>query len=490
MVKQFLQLEWKSFFRKASFKVNIALKIVMFFGAFSMIFSLGMMGVGLYFGLEEEGYEPLSTVNKFIIYYLVIDLLVRYVGQKMPVVNIKPLLLLPFTKGKIVKFALGKTVLSFWNWMHAFFFVPFSIILLIKGYDPVGVIAWHLAMFCFIYINNFINVFLNDKLWLVITVATVFVALGYAQYIEMFDITAVTFPFFYGIYEFKWTLIFPLVVLYFTATFAFNYFLNRLYLDAGLAKKVNVASGGDLGWIDRLGKSSTFLKNDIRLIMRNKRSKMTVFMSIMFLFYGLMFFVDGFAGGMYDGPFWNMFASIFVTGGFLLSFGQFVPSWDSEYYPLMMTQNVKYKEYLKSKWLLMVVATVVSTILCIPYIYFGWDVLIAILAAAIFNLGINTHLVLLGGAYIKTPIDLQSSKKAFGDKSSFNIKTFLLSIPKMAGPVGLYALGQFIVAPWLGYVLVAVAGLIGFAFRDSAFNQIIKIYKAEKYATLAAYKQK
>jgi len=77
-----------------------------------MIFSLGMMGVGLYFGLEEGGYEPLSTVNKFIIYYLVIDLLVRYVGQKMPVVNIKPLLLLPFTKGKIVKFALGKTVLS------------------------------------------------------------------------------------------------------------------------------------------------------------------------------------------------------------------------------------------------------------------------------------------------------------------------------------------------------------------------------------------
>ena len=60
----------------------------------------------------------------------------------------------------------------------------------------------------------------------------------------------------------------------------------------------------------------------------------------------------------------------------------------------------------------------------------------------------------------------------------------------MAGPVGLYALGHFIVAPWLGYVLVVVAGLIGFAFRDSAFNQIIKIYKAEKYATLAAYKQK
>lgn len=488
MIKQFLSLEWKAFFRSASFKVNLALKILMIFGAFWMIFSLGMMGMGLYFGLEKGGYEPLTTVNKFIIYYLVVDLLIRYMGQKMPVVNIQPLLLLPFTKPKIVKFALGKTVLSFWNWMHAFFFVPFSIVLLSKGFNPVGVLSWHLAMFCFIYLNNFINVFLNDKLWFVISVAAIFAGLGYAQYAGMFDITAYTYPFFQSLYELRWPVLFPIVALCIAAIVAFKYFLARLYLDAGLAKKVSVASGGDLGWVDRFGKLSTFLKNDIRLILRNKRSRTTVIMSVFFLFYGLLFFTNSIEA--YRGPFWKMFAAVFVTGGFLFSFGQFVPSWDSAYYPLMMTQNIKYKEYLESKWLLMVVATVISTILCIPYIYFGWDILIAILVGAVFNLGINTHLVLLGGAYIKTPIDLQSAKKAFGDKSSFNLKTLLLSLPKMLGPIVLYAIGQFTVGPWLGYVLVAVAGIIGFAFRDKVFDMIIKIYKKEKYKTLEAYKQK
>lgn len=488
MIKQFLNLEWKAFFRKASFQTNLALKILMIFGALMMIACLAGAGVSVYFILEELKLEPFSTVNKFMIYYVVGDLIIRYIGQKMPVVNIKPLLLLPFTKTKIVKFALGKTVMSFWNWMHAFFFIPFSIVLIAHDFNPIGVIVWHIGMAALIYANNFINIFLNDKLWLVLSVTGVFAAFGFAQYYGYFDVTSFTRPFFQGMYEHLWTVLFPIVLLGIVATIAFKYFLARLYLDAGLAKKISQAKGGDLGWLDRFGKQSTFLKNDIRLILRNKRSKTTVFMSVLFLFYGLLFFTG--MVEIYDGPFWRVFAAVFVSGGFLFSFGQFVPSWDSSYYPLMMTQNIAYKEYLKSKWLLVVIATAFSTILCIPYIYFGWEVLVAILVGSIFNMGVNAHLVLLGGAYIKTPIDLQSGKKAFGDKSSFNLKTLLVSLPKMLGPMALYGIGYLLVAPWLGFALIAIAGLIGFAFRDKVFDLIIKIYKKEKYRTLEAYKQK
>jgi hypothetical protein len=35
-----------------------------------------------------------------------------------------------------------------------------------------------------------------------------------------------------------------------------------------------------------------------------------------------------------------------------------------------------------------------------------------------YNIGVNSQLVLLGGAYTKTPIDLGSGKGAFGDKKS------------------------------------------------------------------------
>jgi hypothetical protein len=49
MIKQFLSLEWKSFFRSASFKTNLALKILMIFGAVIMVFYFLLLGVGAYF---------------------------------------------------------------------------------------------------------------------------------------------------------------------------------------------------------------------------------------------------------------------------------------------------------------------------------------------------------------------------------------------------------------------------------------------------------
>jgi hypothetical protein len=167
-----------------------------------------------------------------------------------------------------------------------------------------------------------------------------------------------------------------------------------------------------------------------------------------------------------------------------------VPSWDSAYYQLMMTQNIPYKGYLDSKWWLMVLATVVSTILASFYLYFGWQVYLTIVVGAIYNIGVNSHLVLLGGAYTKTPIDLSSGKGAFGDKKAYNMKTMLLSIPQLALPVLLYWIGLTLANATVGLALVALFGIIGFAFKNTFFSLIEKAYKTEKYATIAAYKQK
>jgi len=487
MIKQFLKLEWKAFFRSPTFQVNLFLKILMGLGVLYMVFVFAAMGIGVYFGLTEMEMEPLETVNKYIIYYLAFDLVLRYFIQKMPIINIKPFLLLPLKKSRIVNVALGKTAGYYFNWLPAFFLIPFSIILVMNGYELTGVLAWHIGIMALIYINNFINIFLNNVTVVVLFIAALFAISGGLHYKGYFDITNYTKPFFHGMYASPWMAIIPVLILCSVAYSAFLYFKKRIFLDSGLSEKIDIATTDNMAWLDRFGKLSTFLKNDIKLLMRNKRSKKTVFISVLFLFYGLLFFTG--AVKTYDGVFWRMFAAIFVTGGFLFSFGQFVPSWDSSYYPLMMTQNISYKEYLKSKWLLMVLATMVSTILCIPYLYFGWEVLAAIVAGSIFNMGINTHLVLLGGAFIKTPIDLTSGKKAFGDKNSFNLKVLLISLPKMFGPMALYAIGHYTWGPVWGFVLVAIVGCVGFAFRDIVFNMIIKIYKKEKYKTLQAYKQ-
>lgn len=488
MFKHFIKLEWKSFFRSASFATNLALKIVMGFMAIYFMVIFIAAGVGVFFLLKEEFHlEPLATVNKYLIYYLVGDLVIRYFFQKMPVTNIKPLLNLPIKRDTIVHFSLGKTSISFFNMLHAFFFIPFTVVLLMNGYG-FQVILWHFGIMALIYANNFINVLLNNKDSVFYSILAVVASFGLAQYYQIFDVTNYTQPFFQGMYSTNFLFLIPILLAIVTYYFSFDYFKKNLNLDTGLAKKSDEAKTENFTWLNQFGTLGTFLKNDIKLLKRNKRSRTTVIMSFLFIFYGLLFFTNSIEA--YQNPAMQVFAGIFVSGGFLFTFGQFVPSWDSAYYQLMMSQNIQYREYISSKWWLMVIGTLISTIIASFYLYFGWQTYMLIVVGAIYNIGVNSHLVMLGGAFVKTPIDLTMANKAFGDKQAFNIKTMLISIPKLAVPMILYALGYSLFSANIGFLFVALAGVLGFAFRNKVFAMIEKIYKTEKYETIAAYKQK
>jgi hypothetical protein len=361
MFKHFIKLEWKSFFRSASFATNLALKIVMGFMAIYFMVIFIAAGVGVFFLLKEEFHlEPLATVNIYLIYYLFGDLVIRYFFQKMPVTNIKPLLNLPIKRDTIVHFSLGKTSISFFNILHAFFFIPFTVVLLMNGYG-FQVILWHFGIMALIYANNFINVLLNNKDSVFYSLLAIVVSLGMAQYYQIFDVTNYTQPFFQGMYVTNFLFLIPILLAIVTYYFSFDYFKKNLNLDTGLAKKSDEAKTENFPWLNQFGTLGTFLKNDIKLLKRNKRSRTTVIMSFLFIFYGLLFFTNSIEA--YQNPAMQVFAGIFVSGGFLFTFGQFVPSWDSAYYQLMMSQNIQYREYISSKWWLMVIATIISTVI-------------------------------------------------------------------------------------------------------------------------------
>lgn len=486
MIKHFLTLEWKSFIRSASFKTNLVFKIFMalLFLYFAGIFAIA--GVAAYYGIKKIGLEPLETVNKFMIYYLFTDMMFRYFFQKIPTLTIRPLLVLPIKKDTIVHFSLGKTVLSFFNITHAFFFIPFTVVLLLNGYDVLGVITWHIGILAIVLFINFLNILINNKDVLFGIVTTIVVGLIASQYYKLFDITTYAQPFFQGLYEQYWMVLLPIIVLIITYYFSFNFFKKDLTLDERLHIKKDTATSENLTWLNQFGTLGTFLKNDIKLLRRNKRAKTTLYMSFFFLFYGLIFFTSD----IYRGGPMQAFAAVFVTGGFLINFGQFVPSWDSSYYQLMMTQNISYKGYLNSKWWLMIIGTAISTLLASFYIYFGWDVYFTILAVGIYNIGFNSYLVLFTGAYTRTAIDLESAKGAFGDKKAFSVKTLLFSLPQMLLPILLFSIGMFFDNTNIGLVLLASLGVLGLLFKSKIFLLIEKIYKKEKYKVVAAYKQK
>jgi multisubunit Na+/H+ antiporter MnhC subunit len=138
----------------------------------------------------------------------------------------------------------------------------------------------------------------------------------------------------------------------------------------------------------------------------------------------------------------------------------------------------------------MVIVTCISIIIASFYLIFGWEYYMAIVAGGLYNIGVNAHIVLWGGAYVKTPIDLTTGKKMFGDKKAFNVKTLLITLPKIVLPLLIYYLFFRIGGSEMGYLSVGILGILGLAFRNKVFSIVENIYKKEKYATIAAYKQK
>jgi len=491
MIQKFISLQWKEFVRSASFQKGVAIKILLFIAAAYIGGMAIIAGMGLFLGIRKmiPGIDPMLVVNSFIIFWFMADLMIRYFMQQMPVMNIKPLMIIPIKQKTIIHFLLGKTIISFFNLLPLLVFIPYCVTLLIHGYEPVNVIFWLLSVTVITLILNFLNVLVNKSNIVFYIVATLLVTLASLQYFGIYNVSRPFGEVFHALYANPYYIVIPIAILAVLYYLNFNYLNSRFYLDSAISKKVKEVNTSDLSWLNRFGTLATFLKNDVRMIWRNKRPRQVLFLSGLFLFYGVLFFTQKVYN---DQPAFLAFASIFITAGFLFSFGQLVPSWDSEHYKMLMSQNIPYRQYLESKWYLMVLAVFVSFILSTPYIYFGWDKFAMIAAGASFNIGINSFVTLFGGALNRVPVKLNEKAKAFSNTSGFNPTQLLIALPKLLLPVALFYLPYYFTDYNLnaGIITLAVSGAVGLIFKDFFLTQIEKVYQVGKYKTIAAFDEK
>jgi hypothetical protein len=489
MISKFLSLEWKQFFRASYFQKGIAIKILLVFAVLYFGGAALVLGSSLFFILKEAmpKADPIVTVNNFVLFWFLFDLVLRFFMQQLPVMNVKPLMTIPIKKKSIIHYLLGKTIVSFFNFLPWFLFLPFSLVLLFKNYPPSQVIPWFFAMLFLTYSINFINFLVNKINAVFYGLLSVLIVLASLEFFNIYPVSKPIGIAFNALYNHPILALIPallMVVLYYLN---FKYIKSDFYIDGKVSKNIKEVETTDLSWMNRFGSVAPFLKNDIKLIWRNARPRQVMMMSFLFLFYGLIFYTQPTYQKM---PAFLAFASMFVTGGFLLSFGQLVPSWDSEYYKLLMSQNIPYKKYLESKWYLMVFAVIISFILSTPYIYFGWKIFGMIAAGALFNIGLNSFITLFGGALNRVPIELNVKAKAFSNTNGFNPTQMLIALPKLALPMLLFYIPYKLFNFEIGILVLGLSGVLGIVFRNFFLNKIESIYQKGKYKTIAAYNEK
>jgi hypothetical protein len=432
--------------------------------------------------------DPLIIVNGFLFYWFLGDLMLRFFLQKLPVMSIKPLLILPVKRSKILHYVLGKSVLSFFNFLPLFAVIPFGIMLLIKDSDVSSVTIWMLAMIIFTLIINFLNFIIESKsadtelsfLPIIVTVSGLF-ALNYFNLISFSSLisSAMNAMVFTPV-----LILIPILILSILYYFNFLILKKKLYIDSSLKAKTQVAITNNMEWTRRFGDIAPFLQLDLKLLWRNKRPKSTIFIMVLALFYGLIFYPNPTYQNMTP---MFIFVGVFVTGIFMINFGQFIPAWDSGYYKLLMSQNIKYKEYLNSKYTLMIIGSTVLFILSIPYVYFGWDILVIHFASLIYNIGVNSYVLLYGGSFNRKKINL--SQRAVFNYQGTGAVQWIIGFPLLLFPVLIFYLPYKIINFEAGITTLIILGGLGIMFHQKLMNFITKRYLKSKYEMISAFEE-
>lgn len=490
MIKQFINFEWKQFFRSSYWQKSIGLNILMAFLALYFMLTFLALGISLFPILDEQfpDSDPLILLNGFLFYWFLADLLMRFFLQKLPVMNIKPLLVLPIKRSSILHYVLGKSAVSFFNFLPLFAVIPFGIMLILEEYGTTTAVVWMVTMVIFTLIINFLNIIIESRsaetelsFLPIVLIASGLFALNYFEVVSFSTLLANGIN---AIDANPILILIPLAILGVVYYLNYAFLMKKLYVDGSLKAKTQTASTSDLAWTRRFGTIAPFLQLDLKLLWRNKRPRSSVFILIIGLLYGLFFYPNP----VYQGLEWLfVFVGIFVTGIFIINFGQFIPAWDSSYYKLLMSQNIKYKEYLNSKYTLMVMSSIIMFVLSIPYVYFGWKILLVHFAAMVYNVGINTYIILLAGSFNRKKIDL-TQRAAFNYQGTGAVQ-WLVGFPLLFVPVGLFFAPYKFIGFEAGVAFLIILGATGIVFHQKIMRFIVTKYLNSKYKMISAFEQ-
>ena len=490
MIRHFLNLEWKQYFRSKYWQKNLLLNILLVFFAIYIISIFLILGFSMY-PLLNKFYpddDPLTVLNGFLFFWVIGDLVVRFFFQKLPVMSVKPLLTLPIKRKTVVNFVLGKSAFSFFNFLPLFAMIPFGIMLIINDYDVTTTLVWMATICVIILIINFLNFIIESlsaetelSFLPILLVAGSLFALNHFNVVSFTDLIASSVQ---GITESPIFLLVPVAILLALYYFNFKTLYSKLYIDNSLKTKIKDAKSTNLEWTKKFGEIAPFMQLDVKLILRNKRSKSAIWMLVLGLLYGLFFYPQPVYAEL---EWFFVFIGIFVTGIFLINFGQFIPAWDSSYYKLLMSQNIKYEKYLKSKFTLMILSVILMFVLSIPYVYFGWKILLAHFAAAIYNIGVNSHVILWGGSFNRKKIDLDA-RAAFNFQGTGAVQ-WLIGLPLMIFPMIIFAICYFLIGFEAGIIAIITLGLLGIVFHQRIMRYITSKYQNSKYKMIEAFSQ-
>ncbi len=490
MTLTFIQHELKSFWRSKNTSKSVTIRIVMGFLILILLLYVVVLGFYLDTILEQSfpGENLIIAFSGMLLYYFVFDLLMRFQMQELPTLTVQPYLHLPVSRNTVVTYLSLVSLKSVFNLWPFIISLPF-ILKIIKPEQGLNTALLFIAAITGLTIfNNYLSLYIKRRSnlngWVSICFSIFLVLLTLSDFSwHIISFRNLSLLFFGNIKAHPLLVLIPLALSCIIYYINFLYLKHNLYLEELGSRKISHKSSTDIPLLDRFGRVGELVANEVKLILRNKRSRSSVLMTTMILFYGLIFYTNKYYG---DG--WKVFCGMFMTGIFIINYGQFMFGWQAGHFDGILISKIKFQDFLKAKYILFTIVSSAAFLLTLPYAYFGWHIILVHFVMYLWNIGVNTTIVLFFANRNYKRIDL--SRGASFNWEGVGATQLLLGFPLFLLPFVIYGPVAFFGHPDIALGLLAAIGLLFVLTRQYWIKQLEEDFYEKKYTIAEGFRAK
>jgi hypothetical protein len=183
-----------------------------------------------------------------------------------------------------------------------------------------------------------------------------------------------------------------------------------------------------------------------------------------------------------------IFVGIFMTGGMMINYANYAFGYESSYFDTLLTKNLDFAHYLRVKFYISILVCIVCFILTIPYVFFGFKILLINTAMFLYNVGVLSFILLFFATFNKNRIDL--TRGGAFNYQGIGAMNWLAMLPAFLLPILVYLPFSIAGHPYLGIAFTGVLGIAGLVFSGSLIKVIVRRFYARKYTMAENFRKK
>ena len=492
MFLKFLLLQVKTTIRSSIWQKNLVLNLVI--GIFLLILAVNLLMVGLHIDqILNQVFphkDPFHLFNGILLYYLLGDILIRFLGQSLPMLFVESFQHLPIRKRTIIQYMIGRTVFDVFNFLPLFIFIPVTFTIVIPHIGALFGSLWLITLIIMVLSNNFLVIYLKRLLGVnpvVVGVLTsLFISLiilDHTNLISLSQISTKVFGYFTNHYT---SILLPVAWLICTYQLQYHFLSKHFYTDEVQKKKAEeIHERVDSQFLKSMGLTGSIILLEFKLYIRNKRTRTILYMSPIILLYGFFVYPQN---HVHNQDWMLLFAGVIITSGMMLNYTIYSFANESSYFDCLLTKNIGLDQYVRVKYYISIMISSVFFILSIPYLLYGYEILFINTAMYFYCIGVLSLSFLYFATFNKKRIDL--SRGGTFNYQGMGAGNWLSMIPALILPFIIFRLFRILGDPRWGIVFIGFLGILGLFFNKAFTRIITKSLHKQKYIMAQRFRER